>query len=119
MLFRSKAARNLGMASVPVVVLDHLSETQRRAYVLADNKLALNAGWDDGILVEELAALNLQDFDLSVLGWSDSDMAALLDPEGIDELVKEYDGAEEFNEEEFSKFEHKCPRCGFEFNGKG
>lgn len=115
---RLQAARSLGMASVPVVVLDHLTAAQRRAYVLADNKLALNAGWDDGILAEELAALNLQDFDLSVLGWSDSDMTALLDPEGIDGPVKEYDGAEEFSEEEFSKFEHKCPRCGFEFNGK-
>ena len=115
---RLQAARDLGMASVPVVVLDHLSATQQRAYVLADNKLALNAGWDEGILAEELAALNLQDFDLSVLGWSDSDMAALLDPEGIDELVKEYDGAEEFSEDQFSEFEHKCPRCNFEFNGK-
>ena len=44
---RLLAARKLGLAEVPVVVLDHLSETQRRAYIIADNKLALNAGWDE------------------------------------------------------------------------
>jgi hypothetical protein len=45
----------LGLAEVPVVVLDHLSETQRRAYILADNKLAMNAGWDEKMLASELA----------------------------------------------------------------
>jgi len=114
---RLQAARELAMATVPVVVLDHLTPAQRRAYVLADNKLALNAGWDDALLTEEITALHLQDFDLSTLGWSDSDIAGMLDPEGIDEPSKEYEGAQEYGEDEFSEFEHKCPRCGFEFNG--
>lgn len=82
---RLMAAKDLGLKEVPVVVLDHLTAAQRRAYVLADNKLALNAGWDDGILAEELAALNLQDFDLSVLGWSDKELVGILDPDGIDD----------------------------------
>lgn len=43
----------------------------------------------------------------------------MLDPEGIDKPAKEYEGAEEYDEDEFSEFEHQCPRCGFEFNGKG
>jgi len=116
---RLMAAKELGLAEVPVVVLDHLTAAQRRAYVLADNKLALNAGWDLDLLQQEVMALNLADFDLSLIGWSDDDIAGMLDPDGINEPVKEYDGAEEFNEEEFSEFEHKCPRCGFEFNGKG
>ncbi len=81
---RLKAARELAMATVPVVVLDHLTPTQRRAYVLADNKLALNAGWDDALLAEEITALHLEDFDLSVLGWSDDELAGLLDPEGME-----------------------------------
>jgi ParB-like chromosome segregation protein Spo0J len=98
-------------------VLDHLTPTQRRAYVLADNKLALNAGWDEELLQQEIAALSLVDFDLSLMGWSDDDLAGLLDPEGINEPAKEHEGAKEYGEEEFSEFEHKCPRCGFEFNG--
>src|SRR5512142_3416861 len=54
---RLLAARKLGLAEVPVVVLDHLSETQRRAYIIADNKLALNAGWDERVLAQELREL--------------------------------------------------------------
>jgi len=82
---RLEAAKELGLAEVPVVVLDHLTDAQRRAYVLVDNKLALNAGWDDALLTEEITALHLEDFDLSVLGWSDDELAEILDPEGIDD----------------------------------
>ena len=82
---RLMAARELALDTVPVLVLDHLTPEQRRAYVLADNKLALNAGWDDSLLTEEITALHLQDFDLSVLGWSEDELAELLDPEGIDD----------------------------------
>jgi ParB-like chromosome segregation protein Spo0J len=114
---RLQAARELAMDTVPVVVLDHLTPAQKRAYVLADNKLALNAGWDDDLLAEEITALQLEDFELSTLGWSDSDIADMLDPEGINEPAKEYEGSQEYGEDEFSEFEHKCPRCGFEFNG--
>jgi hypothetical protein len=81
---RLAAAKDLGLAEVPVVVLDHLTPTQRRAYVLADNKLALNAGWDEDLLQQEIAALSLVDFDLSLMGWSDDELAGLLNPEGID-----------------------------------
>src|ERR1035438_9772509 len=54
---RLLAARKLQLAEVPVIVLDHLTEAQKRAYILADNQLALNAGWDDTLLSAELAAL--------------------------------------------------------------
>jgi ParB-like chromosome segregation protein Spo0J len=54
---RLLAARKLGLTEVPVVPLDHLSETQRRAYIIADNQLALNAGWDEELLRVELQAL--------------------------------------------------------------
>jgi ParB-like chromosome segregation protein Spo0J len=114
---RLAAAKDMGLAEVPVIVLDHLSAEQRRAYVLADNKLALNAGWDEELLRLEVASLNLADFDLSLLGWSEDELAGMLDPKGIDEPSKEYEGAQEYGEDEFSEFEHKCPRCGFEFNG--
>jgi len=83
---RLAAAKDMGLAEVPVIVLDHLSAAQRRAYILADNQLALNAGWDTELLQMEVAALNLADFDLSLLGFDDERIASLLDPEGIDDL---------------------------------
>ena len=69
---RLEAAKALGLEQVPVVVLDHLSDAQRRAYILADNRIAMNAGWDDEILKAELQALASEDFDLSLLGWGDN-----------------------------------------------
>jgi len=82
---RLQAAKDLGLTEVPVVVLDHLTDAQRRAYVIADNKLALNAGWDEELLRQEVMALNLEDFDLGLIGFSDEDLKEMLDPEGIDE----------------------------------
>jgi len=67
---RVEAARLLGWKTVPTIALSHLSETERRAYVLADNKLALNAGWDKEILAIELQALVELDFDLELTGFS-------------------------------------------------
>lgn len=84
---RLSAAQQLGLSTVPVVVLDHLSERQRRAYVLADNQLALNAGWDLELLRTELQDLVADDFDLSVIGFSDEELADLL-PE-VEELDAE------------------------------
>jgi ParB-like chromosome segregation protein Spo0J len=84
---RLMAAQELGLKTVPVVVLDHLSERQRKAYILADNQLALNAGWDTDLLREELQDLAEQDFDLSLIGFSDDELADLL-PE-IEELPPE------------------------------
>jgi DNA modification methylase len=75
---RLLAARKLGLTEVPVIVLDHLSETQRRAYVLADNRLALNAGWDDEVLAAELAALETDGFDLGLIGFSEHELADLI-----------------------------------------
>src|ERR1700676_5155909 len=63
---RLLAARRLGLKEVPVIVLDHLSEAQKRAYIIADNQLALNAGWDDDILRAELAALQAEDFNIDL-----------------------------------------------------
>lgn len=75
---RLQAAKQLGLAQIPVVVLDHLTEAQKRAYVIADNKLALNAGWDEDLLRAEMTALAAEDFDLPVIGFSDDELAALL-----------------------------------------
>ncbi len=75
---RLQAARKLGLTEVPVVVLDHLTETQRRALVLADNRLAMNAGWDEEMLRVELGSLREDDYDLSILGFGDEEIEDLL-----------------------------------------
>jgi len=75
---RLMAARHLGMGSVPVIELGHLTEAQRRAYVIADNKLAENSGWDEDALAREIAALQDADYNLGVLGFDDKDLAAVL-----------------------------------------
>jgi DNA modification methylase len=74
---RLLAARMLGMATVPVIELAGLSEVQKRALVIADNKLALNAGWDTDVLALELADLGDLGFDLSLTGFNDLEIAAL------------------------------------------
>lgn len=78
---RVMAAKVLGLAEVPVLVLDHLTDTQRRAYVIADNKLALNAGWDEAALQAEIAALTAVEFDTDILGFNADELAALLTPQ--------------------------------------
>ena len=75
---RVMAARQLGMAEVPTVNVGWLNEQQRRAYVIADNQLALNAGWDDEALAAELSALDDSGFDVGLVGFSDADMERLL-----------------------------------------
>src|SRR5581483_2911077 len=76
---RVLAAKRLGLTEVPVIVLDHLNEAQRRALVIADNRIAENAGWDEAMLRAELAALREDEFDLDVLGFSDADLLRILD----------------------------------------
>ena len=69
---RLLAARKLGFAEVPVIRFEHLSEAQKRAYILADNQIALQAGWDDTLLAEELAWLRDKRFDLDLIGFDGS-----------------------------------------------
>ncbi|MCL4796542.1 MAG: site-specific DNA-methyltransferase [Bryobacteraceae bacterium] len=75
---RLMAARKLAMAEVPVIVLDHLSESQRRALVLADNRLALSAAWNEDMLRVELEALREDDYNIDLLGFTDEEIESLL-----------------------------------------
>jgi len=75
---RVLAARKLGLAEAPVIVLSHLTPTQRRALMIADNQIAVNAGWNDEILAAELAALKEEAFDLDLLGFDDAELDRLL-----------------------------------------
>jgi DNA modification methylase len=89
---RLAAARKLGLAEVPVIVLDHLSDAQKKALVIADNKLASNAGWDDEMLRLELGDLQEMGFDATLTGFSTDELDALLNViEGTDGLTDEDD----------------------------
>lgn len=88
---RVLAAKRLGMDEVPVVVLSHLTDAERRAYILADNKLAEKAGWDEDLLRLELADLQNLDIDLNVIGFEDKE---------IDRLLAEDDLADDDTDEE-------------------
>jgi DNA modification methylase len=87
---RLQAARKLGLTEVPCVRLEHLTETQRKAYIIADNRLALNAGWDNELLTIELNELLADGFALEILGFDSDELKTLLDPlEPTEGLVDE------------------------------
>ena len=81
---RVMAAQALGLALVPCIRLTHLSDAQRRAYVIADNKLAEQAGWDMATLAREVEDLTAEGFDIDLLGFGDDELAALLDEHGAE-----------------------------------
>jgi DNA modification methylase len=87
---RILAATQLGLTEAPVIVLDHLTEEQRKAYRLADNKLTEIGAWDEALLAAELQELAAEDFDLSLIGFSDAELDQLLaglgegDPAALD-----------------------------------
>ena len=88
---RFYGAQKLGLKKVPCVMESHLTENQRRAYILADNKLSLNAGWDNDMLAVELSELQDNDFDLSVIGFDESELADLFGDEEKDTADDEFD----------------------------
>lgn len=111
---RVLAARKLGLSEVPCVRLGHLSETQKRAYVIADNKLALNAGWDEAMLALELSALRIEDFDLSLTGFDVGELDEFLDGEDDGSSLPQ-SSSKEIDPDDY-EMSHRCPRCGFEFD---
>jgi DNA modification methylase len=86
---RLMAARKLGHTEVPVIELAHMTDSQKKAYVIADNQLAMNAGWDTSLLSLELADLKDQGFNLDILGFDPKELDKLLEPEQVDGLTDE------------------------------
>ena len=99
---RLAAAQKLGLKQVPCVKENHLTETQRRAYIIADNRLSLNAGWDDKMLAIELFELQGVDFDLDLLGFDESELASIFE-DGKEVEDDDFDVTEELNKPCFSK----------------
>ena len=96
---RLAAARKLGLTEVPVIVLDHLSEAQKKALVIADNKLASNAGWDDEMLRLELGDLQEMGFDTTIAGFTTEELDALLNVTEITDGLTDEDDVPEAPEE--------------------
>ena len=112
---RLLAARKLGMKEVPVIHLSGMTETQKKAYIIADNKLALNAGWDDELLKLELDELHDEGFDMGLIGFNADDLSKLM---GFDEEIEAPESsAKEINPDDY-KMGCTCPKCGFEFDDK-
>ena len=99
---RLMAARKLGHTEVPVIELAHMTDSQKKAYVIADNQLAMNAGWDTSLLSLELADLKDQGFNLDILGFDPKELDKLLEPEQVDGLTDE-DAVPDIPEEPVTK----------------
>lgn len=108
---RVMAAQHLGLEKVPVVVATKWTSAQFRAYAIADNKLPMNASWDTAALKVELTHLQAEGFDMPILGFSPTELTALLK---VDAPPPEFAAVDESVETE-----HECPRCGYEWSGSG
>ena len=111
---RYEAARILEMTEVPCIRLSHLTDVQKRAYVLADNRIALDAGWDDEMLNKELAELLEADgFDVSLTGFTEDEIEERLKGNLAAALELDEENAESGAEKE--EKEYRCPECGCMF----
>lgn len=86
---RLMAAQKLGLDQVPTIDCSDMTESQKKAYIIADNKLAMNAGWDNAMLTIEMQELEDEGFDLTLLGFDDKELNALLQPEIVEGLTDE------------------------------
>jgi len=94
---RLMAARKLSLDTVPCIELSHLSDKQKKAYILADNRLAMNSGWDTQLLTLELKSLDDEGFDLEMLGFDVNELAKLFDENEEEKDLKEISYSEVFN----------------------
>lgn len=113
---RILAARKLGLEKVPCIRLDHLTDAQRRAYILADNRMVeTGGGWDEKMLALELSDLREIEFDLDLTGFDASAIERFLNPPEPEEK----EAPEDFLEvDEDIETEHECPKCGYAWSGK-
>lgn len=110
---RVLAARKLGLSEAPCIRLSHLTKTQRRAYILADNKIALNAEWDMELLGLEFDDLKAEGFDLELTGFDDAELLGMEVPEFLPATEDEQGKLDEL-----APIWVKCPHCGKEFNSR-
>jgi ParB-like chromosome segregation protein Spo0J len=114
---RVMAAQLLKLQTVPCLRLSHLTDAQKRAYVLADNRIALSSGWDEAMLANELSDLHADEFDMSLLGFDADELTALMEFENTNSENEEppESSSSEVDTDSF-EMQCKCPRCQFEFD---
>jgi len=108
---RVLAARKLELDSIPCIRLNHLSSTQRRAYIIADNKIAMNAGWDEELLALELTELTEFGVNMDLTGFTVDEIVSLKQPN--------FEAATEEEQGQLDQLDPKwvaCPNCGKEFD---
>jgi ParB-like chromosome segregation protein Spo0J len=110
---RLMAARKLGLVEVPTIMLSHLSEAQRKAYILADNRIALNSGWDNELLSLELQDIK-DDIDLSLIGFSEEELSLLINGVNFEPATEDEQG----KLDELAPKWIACPHCGKEFDAR-
>ena len=111
---RLLAARKLGQTEVPVIELAHMTESQKKAYVIADNQLAMNAGWDTTLLTIELDELLKDGFALDILGFNEQEIKTIMSDVNFDAGSEEDQG-------KLDQLDPKwicCPHCGKEFDAR-
>jgi ParB-like chromosome segregation protein Spo0J len=109
---RIEAAKTLNIEEVPTITLENLSDEQKAAYVIADNKLALNAGWDENLLLAEINRLEDLNYNISLIGFDVEELDAL-------KGMPDFDAATEDEQGKLDELEPKiviCPKCGEEFD---
>lgn len=111
---RVLAAQKLKLDQVPCIRLEHLTDAQKRAYVIADNKLALNAGWDDEALKAELERLQEDGFDLDLIGFDENELDALADEPDFEPGTEDDQGKLDELEPKWVK----CPSCDHVFDSR-
>jgi len=109
---RVLAAQKLGLESLPCIEAGHLTDSQRRAYVIADNRLALDAGWDNELLKVELQDLDGQGFDLSITGFDIGELTALFDEPNFEPGTEDDQG----KLDELAPKMVTCPHCAQEWD---
>jgi ParB-like chromosome segregation protein Spo0J len=102
---RLGAAKKLGMAEVPCIVLSGLTQVEKQALVIADNRLALNARWDEDLLASELGDIASEGFDLSVIGFSPKQLDQFLASDALDPTIPDLGPKHTIDA-------HCCPACG-------
>jgi ParB family transcriptional regulator, chromosome partitioning protein len=112
---RLVAAQLLNIDEVPTITLNGLTDIQRKAYVIADNKLALNSGWDIDILGNELKGLEEFDFNLGLLGFEEAELNTLLGQIDFSPATEEEQGKLDQLDPKYID----CPHCGKEFDMRG
>lgn len=109
---RLLAAKKLNLKEVPCILAENWTDAQKKAYVIADNKLALNADWDSQMLALELTELNDEKFDLNLIGFSVDELSDIFETDSFKEIPDDF---QEFDEE--IETDKQCPKCGYTWSG--